>query len=355
VRVDLRRYYAWIAAAFALVAVVGGLALYVQRTNLRLRRALETSRQAQEALREGGQRLRLLAEHASDVIWTRDLEGRFTYVSPSVTKLRGFTVEEVMAQSVEDAYTPESAALVRENLARLIATAADGRAAHEFRGEFELKCKDGAKIWVETTLSELRDADGRVNGIVGVTRDISARRAAEQRMSELALHDALTGLPNRTLFSDRLQQALVAAQRERRRLAVMFIDLDKFKPVNDRFGHAVGDLLLKEVALRMRASVRDSDTVARIGGDEFVVLLRTVEGAREARSVAEKIRLAVDEPFEVAGHRLEISCSIGIAVYPDHGKDELELSKNADAAMYWAKAHGRDSVQLYDAGLEHPA
>jgi diguanylate cyclase (GGDEF)-like protein len=127
----------------------------------------------------------------------------------------------------------------------------------------------------------------------------------------------------------------------------MFIDLDKFKPVNDRHGHAVGDLLLKEVAHRMLACVRGSDTVARIGGDEFVVLLRTVEGGPFALAVAEKIRHALDQAFEVSGLRLEVSCCVGIALYPDDGTDEIVLAKNADAAMYWAKEHGRDNVQLY--------
>jgi diguanylate cyclase (GGDEF)-like protein/PAS domain S-box-containing protein len=354
-RADLERVYVLLAVALAALALAGGMVIYVQRINARLRQALAESEKAHAARVASEERMRLLGDHASDVIWTRDLDGRFTYVSPSVVKLRGFSVEDAMAQSLDEAFAPPSAAAMKEGIADILAKAAAGEAEPEFRSELEQFCADGATVWVETTVTAMRGRDGRLAGVVGVTRDISERKRTEAHIRELSLHDALTGLPNRTLFSDRLGRALSAAYREARRVGVMFIDLDKFKPVNDNFGHAVGDLLLKEVAVRMRANVRDSDTVARIGGDEFVVLLRTVEGAREARSVAEKIRLAIDEPFEVAGRRLEISCSIGIAVYPDHGKDELELSKNADAAMYWAKAHGRDSVQLYDAGLQHPA
>jgi diguanylate cyclase (GGDEF)-like protein len=163
----------------------------------------------------------------------------------------------------------------------------------------------------------------------------------------MAMHDLLTGLPNRVLLNDRLQQALVAAKREDVQCALMFLDLDKFKLVNDTLGHDVGDQLLKQVAARMQACVRESDTVARIGGDEFIVLLRTVDDAPDAVSVAEKIRAALGHPFELAGQQLTISCSIGVALYPEHGHDGVELSKNADIAMYQAKDRGRDNVQLF--------
>lgn len=176
-----------------------------------------------------------------------------------------------------------------------------------------------------------------------------ALRASEESHRHLAQHDPLTGLANRALFSDRLGQALAGAKRDQKHLALMFIDLDRFKPVNDTYGHGVGDLLLQEVAQRMRACVRESDTVARIGGDEFVVLLRTVDSEQTALAVAEKIRQALDRPYEIAGHRLDISASLGIALYPDHGGDEIELAKNADDAMYLAKNSGRDTVRMYRA------
>lgn len=183
--------------------------------------------------------------------------------------------------------------------------------------------------------------------ILGWFYDISDRKAIEEQVRHLAHYDQLTGLPNRSLFSDRLQQALAVARRDDGRMAVMFIDLDKFKPVNDTLGHDVGDLLLREVAQRIQRCLRESDTVARIGGDEFIVLLPRVEGEQDASGVAEKIRYALNQPFELAGRSLNISSSTGIALYPEHGSEKDELIKNADIAMYHAKAGGRDNVQTY--------
>jgi diguanylate cyclase (GGDEF)-like protein len=168
----------------------------------------------------------------------------------------------------------------------------------------------------------------------------------------MAQYDALTHLPNRALFNDRLQQAVSAAQRHKEHLALMFLDLDKFKPVNDTYGHGVGDLLLKEVAQRIQNCLRDSDTAARLGGDEFVVLLPTIEAEQDASKVGEKILHALNQPFELAGYSLQISSSIGVAVYPEHGKDEKLLVKNADIAMYHAKKGGRNNVKLYQRGMQ---
>ena len=174
-----------------------------------------------------------------------------------------------------------------------------------------------------------------------------ALRQSEEKHRRLAHYDVLTGLPTRVLFSDRLKQSIRSAKRNKKHLALMFLDLDKFKPVNDSFGHAVGDLLLKEVAVRMQSCVRASDTVSRIGGDEFVILLQDVADAQSAFYVAEKIRLALNQPFELAGYQMSISCCVGIALYPDHATDERTLTKNADIAMYRAKENGRNQVQVF--------
>ena len=181
----------------------------------------------------------------------------------------------------------------------------------------------------------------------GFITDITERKLAEEKVQHLAHYDALTDLPNRTLLADRLQQALTTARRDKVRLALMFLDLDMFKPINDTLGHNVGDLLLKEAAQRMQACVRESDTVARIGGDEFVVLLPTIEMEQDAMVVAEKIRHTLNQPFELAGHSLHISSSIGIAVYPEHGSEGKVLLKNADTAMYYAKESGRNTVKFF--------
>ncbi len=175
-------------------------------------------------------------------------------------------------------------------------------------------------------------------------------RDSEARFRHQAQHDILTGLPNRALFSDRLEQALAQAKRQKKRLALMFVDLDAFKPINDNLGHHAGDFLLKEVAARMQHHVRASDTVARMGGDEFVVLLSSIEEAQDALVLAEKIRLAINEQYVMPdGKILNISSSIGVAVYPENGMDEIQLSRNADSAMYCAKQSGRNTVHAYQA------
>ncbi|MDO9199306.1 GGDEF domain-containing protein [Rhodoferax sp.] len=182
------------------------------------------------------------------------------------------------------------------------------------------------------------------NTIVANMRELNESR---QTLTHLAQHDSLTGLPNRALFDDRLRQAVSQARRDQTRLALLFVDLDGFKAINDTCGHHVGDLLLSAVAKQMQACVRNVDTVGRLGGDEFVVLLTHVEGDQDALLVAGKICTALNQPFDLDGGSLVISASIGVAVYPEHGSDELTLSKSADAAMYLAKVSGGNRVRLF--------
>jgi diguanylate cyclase (GGDEF)-like protein/PAS domain S-box-containing protein len=172
------------------------------------------------------------------------------------------------------------------------------------------------------------------------------RKQAEMRLQHLALHDVLTNLPNRGLFYDRLETALARARRNCVGMALLYIDLDEFKQVNDRFGHLVGDALLRQVAQRLMLCVRESDTVGRVGGDEFVVVIDGLDVPEHASLVAEKIRIALNRSFELAGHNLRISASVGIAVYPEHGRDSEELVRYADAAMYDDKAQGKKQVRL---------
>ncbi|MFZ2160659.1 MAG: diguanylate cyclase [Sideroxyarcus sp.] len=192
---------------------------------------------------------------------------------------------------------------------------------------------------VENTLSEEREQRVLI-------------KEMQQKYQHLAHHDMLTGLPNRSLFADRLQQMLVQSKRSTTHGALIYLDLDKFKPVNDTLGHNIGDLVLMAIAQRLQAAVRESDTVARIGGDEFVVLLPVIETMLDASTVAEKIRLSLEQTFEVNGHKIQIGCSLGIAVYPEHGEDEISLMKNADTAMYQAKQRGRNNVQMFQAAMD---
>ncbi len=311
-----------------------------------------TSRnRVEDALRESEEKYRFLTESMKDVIWTLDVETlRFVYVSPSVERLRGYTPEEIMAEPLDAALTPESAALVRKRIDEGMEkfTKNENIPNSVFHTEeVEQPRKDGSTVWTEVVTGYWRNPrNGRIE-IHGVTRDISERKEVEAKIAHMAQHDPLTGLPNRALFSDRLERALAASRRSGIPTALMFLDLDKFKPVNDTYGHAVGDVLLQQAAARMQSALRESDTVGRIGGDEFVVLLPAVDRAEDAQLVAEKLLEALRKPFSIEGRSVEVSCSIGIAIHPEDGRDEIELSKNADTAMYWAKSDGGDCARLF--------
>jgi diguanylate cyclase (GGDEF)-like protein/hemerythrin-like metal-binding protein len=208
---------------------------------------------------------------------------------------------------------------------------------------------DGGERVLDVIGSPVMDSEGEVWASVVSLIDTGRRSHAAAEMSRLAYYDHLTGLPNRRLFHDRMQMAITVAKREKKRLALMLIDLDKFKPVNDNLGHSVGDLLLKAVASRMQDCLRASDTLARVGGDEFMVILPDIEKKGDALGVAEKIRLALNEPFDLDGrYRVSIACSVGIAIYPENGRDEKRLSKSADDAMYNAKEGGRNCVRIFN-------
>ena len=212
--------------------------------------------------------------------------------------------------------------------------------------EWTYVCKDGRRLTVLLSVTVFNDAQGDIL-CCGVASDITQRSQLAAEMSRLANLDPLTELPNRRLFHDRIRMAITQARRENTFLALMMIDLDRFKPVNDHYGHSVGDLLLSAVAVRMQKCLRESDTLARVGGDEFVVILPMVGGIQDAAGVAEKIRLSLCAPFDLAGNiTVNIDCSIGVAIYPDHGNNEEVLLNSADNAMYLAKSLGRSQVYV---------
>lgn len=316
-------------------------------------------RKTEDALRVSEEWHRLLTDSVSDVIWTMDLAGHLTYVSPSIEKLRGFTVEEVMQQSMEDYLTPESLPFARAELGRFITSISAGIRPPDFRCELEQRCKDGSTVWTEITASVMLDSAGKFVSILGVSRDVSERRQMEAQVRQMAFHDPLTSLPNRRLLLDRLSQVLATSRRSGLLGALMFLDLDNFKPLNDTYGHEVGDLLLIEVARRLNACVREMDTVARYGGDEFVVIIGELEVDRDestqrASLVAEKIRNALAEPYRLPLERdgdddmLEYHCtaSIGLTVFSGNDASREEILKWADTAMYQAKVKGNNSVQI---------
>ncbi len=211
--------------------------------------------------------------------------------------------------------------------------------------------KDGSVIWVEWHNSALRDETGRVISILSLAQDVSSRIQAEERLQYMATHDGLTGLPNSVLLNDRLGAALSRAHRARRRVGVMFLDLDHFKDVNDTLGHRIGDLLLKELSRRIRGALRQSDVLARISGDEFVVVLEDLPDESAPERVARMILDEVRRPFHVEGNEIHVSGSLGLAIHPEDGKDAETLLKNADAAMYHAKELGRNGFRTFSAEL----
>ena len=276
-----------------------------------------------------------------EAVTVTNAENVIVSVNPAFTVITDYAANEVIGKNPKLLASGLNSAEFYKEMWEKLATGGS------WRGEIQNRSK-GGKLYVEwLSIKKVCSDKGVPTHYVAVFSDISERKASEQRMQQLAHFDVLTGLANRALFSDRLRQTLAKARRDKTQMALMFIDLDKFKPVNDLLGHHVGDLLLKQVASRLAECVRrESDTVGRMGGDEFVVMLSEIETVQDAMTVAEKILHALSQTFEIAEHVIHISSSIGIAMFPEHGKDENLLLKSADAAMYRAKEGGRNRVEV---------
>ena len=220
--------------------------------------------------------------------------------------------------------------------------------------EYRVAWPDGTFRWLRTKGDALLDLDGDPIKVLWVTEDVSQRKDMDARVRFLAHHDLLTGLPNRTLFQDRLQQALAAAKRMESRVALLFIDLDRFKYVNDSFGHRAGDILLQTVAARLRGCVRETDTVCRHAGDEYLIVLSALRDPTEAALVASKVLATFEQAFDLDGQEIQISASVGISVYPDDGQTTEDLIRNADAAMYHSKKNGRNRYEFFTSEITAP-
>ena len=294
-----------------------------------------------EAVRSIEREYRLLLDESSDPIFAFFPDGEYRYVNRALARGVGKRTEEIIGHKIWDVFSTEEADK-RFAVVRWVFENGDSRII-----EVRVPRPDGDHYYL-TTVKPIMDDLLNVVSVICISKDITERKHMEDRLAHLAQHDALTDLPNRALFSDRLQKAITQAKRDGTRLALLSIDLDRFKPVNDSFGHPVGDLLLQAVAKRMLESIRESDSVGRIGGDEFLVLLPSVDGIDDAVNVAEKIHRALAQPFELPEYgRLSISSCIGIALYPDHGESELILLRNADCSMYNAKLQGRNRVRVF--------
>jgi diguanylate cyclase (GGDEF)-like protein/PAS domain S-box-containing protein len=316
--------------------------------------------QRTRALHESEALYRLLTEDTLDVIWKTDRNLCITYISPADERMRGYTAAEVIGHHVFDMFTDEGVTTVKKIMRQRQASEPSPSQPGFLTFEVQHRCKDGRLLWGEVLSKPERNAQGAIVGYHGITREVTQRKALEDQVHQLAFNDPLTHLPNRRLLLDRLSQAMAASHRSACYGALMFLDLDQFKILNDTQGHTTGDLLLLEVADRMKACVREVDTVSRFGGDEFVVLLSHLDtdkerSGNEAAAVAEKIRVALQEPYMLhiqregqADSLVEHRCtaSIGVTLFFNHDASQDDILKWADAAMYAAKESGRNTVRF---------
>jgi diguanylate cyclase (GGDEF)-like protein/PAS domain S-box-containing protein len=298
-------------------------------------------KRAEEALRQSEERYRAVVEQAAEGIFLFDAESkRILQTNEACQRLFGYTAEEFRGMTIGDMVVdgPEG---MDENVLRVV------QRGHYRVGERRYRRKDGSLVDVEVSGSIIAHG-GREKVVCGVVRDVTERKVLERRLSHQALHDPLTELPNRILFLDRLEHALTRLGRSDSSVAVLFLDLDDFKVVNDSLGHEAGDRLLVEVAGRLKGCLREEDTIARLGGDEFTVLLEDVADASEALLVAERITRAFASPFRIAGREVFASCSVGVSLSASARTRPQNLLSDADVAMYRAKAGGKARHAVYD-------
>ncbi len=297
------------------------------------------------------ERAQVTLNSIGDAVVSTDVAGNVTYLNPVAESMTGWSRQEacgrplqevlriIDADSREPALNPLALAILKDKTVGLSANCV-------------LIRRDGYESAIEDTAAPIHDGRGQVTGAVIVFHDVGVARAMSLKMSHLAQHDPLTGLPNRMLLNDRLNQAIEMARRHRQSLAVLYVDVDRFKHINDSLGHAVGDRLLQSIARRLVACVRSSDTVSRPGGDEFVVLLSEVACAEDALRTADKILAAMVPPQRIDQLDLHVTVSLGIGLYPDDGTDAETLLKNADLALLRAKADGRANSRLFEPDID---
>jgi len=299
-------------------------------------------KQAEEALRQAEEKYRAIFEDAVVAIFQSTPDGRYTIANPAMARMLGYDSPEELVTSITDIsqqvyVDPKN----REEFKRLLTKQGT---VSDF--ECQIYRKDGSKMWISANARAVFKA-GVLVGYDGMNEDITDRKVAEERVQYLAYYDALTDVPNRTLLQDRLSKALASARRQKDKVALLFLDLDRFKNINDSLGHALGDFLLQKVGERLKRWAREQDTVARLGGDEFLIVLTRIRDVADAAVAAERLMAAMTNEFIVQGNPLSISCSLGISIFPDHGESGEILIKNADAAMYSAKEKGRNNFRFF--------
>lgn len=311
-----------------------------------IRRDITDRKLMEEEIKKREELYRLIAENTSDIISMIDKEGNFQYLSPSYKHVLGHDVPEERISNLLDWVYDEDREVMESAIRYTCST------RKEYLVECRLQSRGGAAIWTETKMNPILDAQDNVTTLLLVTRDITERKHSEEMIHHLAYHDPLTDLPNRRMYIQHLNREIRQAKRFHSQLAVLFLDMDRFKDVNDSFGHETGDMLLIEAAKRLGECIKPGDLVARLGGDEFTILLNQLTDAQEAAAVAEAIIQRMQQPIVIRGQELNLSCSIGISLFPKDGDQAEDLLKRADTALYTIKAQGRNGYDFFDPKME---
>ena len=319
---------------------------------------------AQRQLNEVDEMRRIIVHNAPYAVFVLNRQGTFQTVNPAGERLLGCAAQDLIGRSNTQRFFEPTQVAERAHLLalRLNQPVSDldvvAHLAQEAAGlptEWRMVRSDGTSLMAEILVTELSNEYGARTGFLLMAHDVTARHEAEHQLQHMALHDALTSLPNRNMLQEQLKACLNIAQREQGHLALMFIDLDRFKKINDSLGHHIGDSVLIEISRRLRAAMRTSDIVARLGGDEFVVLLPRIQAQADGELVAAKVHEVFNAPVQIGEHELRVTPSIGLALYPEHGTDPVTLMRHADLAMYQAKSDGRNRIQIYSERMTSPS
>lgn len=279
--------------------------------------------------------------HTAEAILITDARSRIVFVNRAFSRITGYALKDVAGKTPSVLHSGRQSAAFYAHMWKCL------RATGQWQGEIWNRRRNG-EIYPEwLSISAVRDANGKVEHYLAIFSDITLRKREERELYDLATHDALTGLANRSFFSERFRHAMARAKRTDQLVGLLYLDLDDFKPVNDALGHKCGDQLLQTVAARLRRSVREEDTIARLGGDEFAVILEHLSRARDAAATAKKLLRTVARPFLLEGRKARVTASIGIAVYPIDGEDVETLVNRADGAMYRAKTERRNDYRFW--------
>ncbi|WJQ82726.1 bifunctional diguanylate cyclase/phosphodiesterase [Brevibacillus brevis] len=311
-----------------------------------IRSDITARKQMEDELKRSEEKYRIIAENTSDIISIINLDGDFFYLSPSYKRVWEHTVPDEEIHNLFEWIVEDD----RDIFAYAIQHAFSTR--KEYMVECRINTQRNDVIWTESKINPIMDEEGNVTKLLLVTRDVTDRKQYEETIHHLAYHDALTDLPNRRMYVQQLTKEMMQAKRFQSNLAVLFLDLDRFKDVNDSFGHDVGDMLLIEAAKRLQACLKPGDVVARLGGDEFTIMQNQLQDRSEATALAEQIMYQLQRPFELEGHISNISCSIGIALYPQDGDNPEDLLKRADMALYTVKSRGKNGYDFFDPTME---